>query len=95
VSLLVLLDLQHNSSFLVLVILLVAAMDKRSHWPFSVKKFPPSFDKPTPFEIKTFIIKTIYEERFEGKSGEGPIAHLKKFEKSVRLLNSTMLVVKL
>jgi hypothetical protein len=86
VSLLALLDLQHNSLFLVLVILLVAAMDKRSHWPFSVKKFPPSFDKATPFEIKTFIIKTIYEERFEGKTRKDQIGHLKKFEKRCEII---------
>jgi hypothetical protein len=88
VTLLALLDLQRNFLFIVLVlfILLVVAMDKRSHWPFSVLKIPPSFDKPTPFEIKTFIIKTIYEERFEGKPGQDPIAHLKKFEKRCQII---------
>jgi hypothetical protein len=50
------------------------------------KKNPPSFDKPTPFDIKTFIIKTIYEERFEGKPGEDQIAHLKKFEKRCEMI---------
>jgi hypothetical protein len=39
VSLLALLDLQCNSLFIVLVIFVVAAMDKKSHWPFNVKKF--------------------------------------------------------
>jgi hypothetical protein len=61
-------------------------MDKRSHWPFSVKIFPPSFDRPTPFEIKIVIMKVIYGERFEGKPGEDPIAHLKKFEKRCELI---------
>jgi hypothetical protein len=60
-------------------------MDKRSYWSFSVKKIPPSFDKPTPFEIKTIIMKVIYGEKFEGKPEEDPIAHLKKFEKRCEL----------
>jgi hypothetical protein len=64
----------------------IAIMDKRSHWPFSVKKFPPLFDKPIPFEIKSVIMKVIYGERFEGKPGEDPIAHLKKFEKRCELI---------
>jgi hypothetical protein len=75
-------------------------MDKRSHWPFSVKKMPPSFGKSASFEIKTFIIKTIYEEIFEGKPGEDPIALLKKFEKRcdiIKLVNvsSEMIKVKM
>jgi hypothetical protein len=56
-------------------------MDKRSHWPFSVKNFPPSFDIPKPFEIEPAVMKTIYEDRFKGIPGDDHIVHLKKFEK--------------
>jgi hypothetical protein len=56
-------------------------MDKRSHWPFSVKNFPPSFHLPKQFEIEPVVMKIIYEDRFKGILGVDPIAHLKKFEK--------------
>jgi hypothetical protein len=59
----------------------IAIMDKRSHWPFSVKKFPPAFDMPKPFEIDPAIIKSIYEERYKENPGDDPIDHLQKFEK--------------
>jgi hypothetical protein len=49
-------------------------MDKRSHWPFSIKKFPPSFDMPKPFEIDPVIIEVIYEERYKGNPGDKGIA---------------------
>jgi hypothetical protein len=42
----------------------IAIMDKRSHWPFSVKKFPPSF--PTPCELFNDRY-TIYERVEEVK----------------------------
>jgi hypothetical protein len=64
--------------------LLVAAMDKRSHWPFSVKKFPPSFDKPKPFEIKTCIIKTIYEKKLKENLGNIQLVILKSLKRDVR-----------
>jgi hypothetical protein len=35
-------------------------MDDKLHLPFSVKKFPSSFDMPKPFEIDHAIIKSIY-----------------------------------
>jgi hypothetical protein len=80
-SLLAFLDLQRNSLFLVLVILVVAAMDEKSHWPFSVKKFPPTFEMPKLFEIDPAIVKTIYEDRCKGNPCDCPITHLEKFEK--------------
>jgi hypothetical protein len=60
---------------------LIARIYKRSHWPFSVKKFPPSFDMPKLFEIEPVIMKAIYEERFKGNPSNNPIAQLKRFEK--------------
>jgi hypothetical protein len=81
VSLLALLDLQRSSLFLVLIILLVDAMDEKSHWPFSVKKFPPTFEMPKLFGIDPAIVKTIYEDRYKGNPCDDPIAYLEKFEK--------------
>jgi hypothetical protein len=52
-------------------------MDKRSHWPFSVKNFPPSFNMPKSFEIDPTIMKKNYEERFKGDPSDDPIAYLK------------------
>jgi hypothetical protein len=45
-------------------------MDKTSHWPFSVKNFPPSFDMPNPFKIDHVIMKVIYGEIFEENLGK-------------------------
>jgi hypothetical protein len=41
-------------------------MNDKSHWTFSVKKIPPSFDMPKPFKIDPAIIKSIYEDRYKG-----------------------------
>jgi hypothetical protein len=41
---------------------------------------------PKPFENEHVIMKVIYGERFEGRPGEDPIAHLKKFEKRCELV---------
>jgi hypothetical protein len=59
-------------------------MAKRSQWLFSVNNFPPSFDKPTPFEIKTFIIKTIYEEDLKENLGKIQLLILKSLKRDVR-----------
>jgi hypothetical protein len=56
-------------------------MDKKSHWLFSVKKIPPAFDMPKPFEIDHAIVKSIYEDRYKGNPCDDPIAHLEKFGK--------------
>jgi hypothetical protein len=69
-------------------------MDKRSYWPFSIKKIPPSFDMPKPFEIDPVMMKAIYGERFKGNLGDDPIANLKKFKKDVILLRLTLLATK-
>jgi hypothetical protein len=69
-------------------------MDKRSHWSFSVKNFPPSFDMPKPFEIDPAIIKSIYEEIYKGNLGDDPIAHLQKYKKRCVLLRLKMLVTR-
>jgi hypothetical protein len=61
-------------------------MDKRSHGPFSVENFPPSFNTPKTFEIDPAIMKVIYEKIFKGDLGDDPIAHLKKLKKDVILL---------
>jgi hypothetical protein len=56
-------------------------MYKRTHWPFSVKNFPPSLNMPKPFEIEPVIMKLVFEEIFNGVPRDDPIAYLKKFEK--------------
>jgi hypothetical protein len=61
-------------------------MDEKSHWPFSVKKIPPSFDMPKPFEIDPAIVKSIYEDKYKQNPCDDPIAHLEKFEKKYSTL---------
>jgi hypothetical protein len=61
----------------------ITKIDKRSHRPFSVNNFPPSFNVPKSFEIDPAIMKLIYEKRFKGDPGDDLIAHLKKFETNI------------
>jgi hypothetical protein len=61
-------------------------MDKRSHWPFSVKNFPPSFNMPKLFEIDPSIIQVVYGDRFNGDPRYDPIAHLKSLREYMILI---------
>jgi hypothetical protein len=61
-------------------------MDKRLHWPLSVKNFPASFNLPKPFEIDPAIMKLIYDDRFKAGPLDDPMTHLKKFEKRCETL---------
>jgi hypothetical protein len=50
-------------------------MDEKSHWPFSVKIFPPTFEMPKLFGIDPAIVKIIDEDRYKGNPCGDPIAH--------------------
>jgi hypothetical protein len=54
-------------------------MDEKSHWPFSVKKIPPTFEMPEPFEVDPAIVKAIYEDKYKGNPCDDPIDRLDKF----------------
>jgi hypothetical protein len=69
-------------------------MDKKSHWPFSVKKIPPTFEMPKLFEIDPVVVKSIYEDRYKGNPCDDPIAHLDKLKKDVNLLILKMLAMR-
>jgi hypothetical protein len=72
----------------------IAIMDEKSHWLFSVKKNPPTFEMPKPFGIDPAIVKSFYEERYKGNPCDNPIAHLDKFEKYAILLRLIMLAMR-
>jgi hypothetical protein len=43
-------------------------MERRTHWPFSVKNFPQDNDIPIEsFEIDPKVVKFIYEHHFYGR----------------------------
>jgi hypothetical protein len=55
-------------------------MDEKSHWPFSVKKIPPTFEMPKPFGIDHVVVKSFYEVTYKGNPCDNPIAHLDKLK---------------
>jgi hypothetical protein len=69
-------------------------MDEKSHWPFSVKKNPPTFETPKLFEIDPVVVKSIYEDGYKGNPWDDPIAHLDKLKKDVNLLRLKMLATR-
>jgi hypothetical protein len=69
-------------------------MEKRTHWPFSVRNFPTHDEiHIEPFEIDPEIVKTIYEHLFYGKPNYCPMVHLNKFNEKCKLLRSEILII--
>jgi glycerol-3-phosphate cytidylyltransferase-like family protein len=66
-------------------------MDKRSHWPFSVKKILPLFDKS---RLKLLSSKQYMDKDLREKPRKIQLLILKSLKRDVTLLNSRMLVVR-